>query len=179
MVFLAVSTSGANEFSADMLTKVDGQTMKGKIFIKGENSRVETEDSIVIYRQDKGVMWVLQPAEKIYMEMPLNMGQGMGQGMGPAPKTGIQMEGEVERKLIGKETVNGHPSEKYEVTAKHGTAKETFYQWIATDIDFPIKTQAADGSWSTEYKNIKKSVPGNILEIPPGYRKMSMPSFGR
>jgi hypothetical protein len=52
------------------------------------------------------------------------------------------------------------------------------YQWMATDINFPVKTAAVDGSWSMEYKDIKLgSQPDSLFELPAGYQKMSIPSM--
>lgn len=46
------------------------------------------------------------------------------------------------------------------------------FQWVAPGIIIPIKTVAADNSWVTEYKNIKKGrQPVWLFEIPKGYKK--------
>jgi len=169
MVMACASASFAVEFSADMTTRAEGETMKGKFYISGTNTRVETGESIVIYRQDKGVMWVLEPSEKVYFEMPIDMSD--------APRTSGRMEGEIERKLLGEETVNGYRTNKYRVTVKEGGSVESVYQWVAPDLDFPIKAEAVDGSWSTEYSNIRKSAPASLFEVPPGYEKMSVPGM--
>ena len=52
------------------------------------------------------------------------------------------------------------------------------YQWIATDINFPVKTASVDGSWTTEYKNIKMGgQPDDLFEVPDGYQKSTMPNM--
>jgi hypothetical protein len=49
---------------------------------------------------------------------------------------------------------------------------------MATDIKFPVKMAAVDGSWTMEYKNIKLgSQPASLFELPPGYNKMAVPSM--
>ena len=51
------------------------------------------------------------------------------------------------------------------------------YQWWATDINFPIKTEDVDGQWKQEYKNIKMGKQDDSLfEIPAGYKKFEMPA---
>lgn len=51
------------------------------------------------------------------------------------------------------------------------------HQWVATDIHFPIKTAAIDGSWSMEYRNIRMGPkPDSLFEIPKGYQKTTVPA---
>jgi hypothetical protein len=89
-----------------------------------------------------------------------------------------KVKGEVSRKKIGSETVNGHPTTKYEVTAKTDDKVTQIHQWWATDIHFPVKTAAVDGSWSMEYRDIKiGSQPDSLFEVPAGYKKMSIPGM--
>ena len=94
----------------------------------------------------------------------------------------VGVEGEVSRRLIGTETVNGHPAKKYEVTytdAGRPEKTERMYQWIASDINFPVKVAAVDGSWVVDYKNIKISAQADSLfEVPSDYQKVAMPGFG-
>jgi hypothetical protein len=73
VIFVLSSSSIAAEFSADLLLKQGGETMTGKVYVKRDKTRQEFvqqgQKQITIFRPDKGVMWVLMPAEKIYMEM--------------------------------------------------------------------------------------------------------------
>lgn len=169
----AASFSFALEFSADMVTKAGkGQEMSSKMYMKANKFRMEMKgaDSYSIVRQDKNLMWMMTPSQKMYMEMKVDPKQN--------PKVEEKVKGEVSRKLLGSETINGHPSKKYEVTYKEGKTEEKMYQWFATDIKFGIKSAAIDGSWSTEFKNIKMgSQPDSLFEVPAGYQKMSMPNI--
>ena len=109
--------------------------------------------------------------EKIYMELPFSLKnkQTMIEG---------KLEGETERKLIGKETIDGHPTEKYLITYTSGNKTDQIYQWLAKDINFPVKASAADGSWIQEFRNIKVgSQPDSLFEVPAGYQKMQMPEI--
>ena len=106
------------------------------------------------------------PSEKMYMEMPFDPQR--------APKTEIR--GEIERKHVGSEKIDGHPTEKYLITYKEGAKIEKIYQWWATDINFPIKSADINNKWVQEYKNIKmETQPDKLFEVPAGYSKMQMP----
>ncbi|HOW36097.1 MAG TPA: DUF4412 domain-containing protein [Candidatus Omnitrophota bacterium] len=160
----------AEDFSADMVSRSSAGTMSAKIFVSGEKSRMETPESIIIVRNDKKVSWIIMPSEKMYMEQPINMSQ--------APKASKNFDGEVERISLGAEVVNGQPAEKFKVTYIEGGRRMTVFQWLK-DGKFPIKIEAEDGSWSTEYKNISaKAQSADLFEIPAGYTKMSIPSMG-
>lgn len=165
-------TSMAIEFSADMVMTAEGHKMTGKMFAKGDLSRMEMTSEgqrmITIARSDKKVIWNLMPEENIYMEMPLNPKQ--------MPKT--EIKGEIDRKLVGSETIDGRPTNKYLITYKDGTATEKVYQWWATDINFPVKTVDVNNTWAQEFKNVKVgSQPNSLFEVPKGYQKMQIPGM--
>jgi hypothetical protein len=154
-----------------MITTTAGNSYSGKIYMKGDKIRTDTpgQSSYSIVRQDKNVMWLVTPDKKSYLEMPYDPTQ--------KPEAGEKVKGEVSRKLIGKETIDGHPTEKYLITSKDAGKTREHYQWVATDLNFPIKTAAVDGSYSVEYRNIKKSVSDSMFELPSGYQKMTIPAM--
>lgn len=155
----------AYDLSADSLLTENGERQKGTIDIKGDKYRIQRngESEYILLRHDKNVMWVVVPGEKVYVELPLDPKK--------TPKIQEKNPGEISRKLIGPEVVNNHPTNKFEITVKEGPKTETFYQWTATDLDFPIKTAAKDGEWSVEFSNIKTGVSDNVFDIPKGYQK--------
>jgi hypothetical protein len=160
------------ELSADMITRRGGeQPYTSKIYLKGEKYRMEMQGQhqYTIFRPDKNVMWLVMPDEKTFMEMPYNPNQKPG-----AVGT---FKGELNRKLVGSESIDNHPTQKYEVILKEGTKTERFYEWMATDINFPIKKVALDGSWSEEYKNILYSVSDSLFEAPADFKKITVPSI--
>jgi hypothetical protein len=172
IVLSFVTSALAVEFSADMVSTAHGQSTTSKIFAKDQKFRMEPKGAPTysIVRGDKQVTWLVMPDQKSYMEMKAEPGK--------EPKAEEKVRGEVSRKLVGAETVDGHPTQKYEVTYTEGGKTEKMYQWMATDIKFPVKMAAVDGSWTMEYKNIKMgSQPASLFEVPSGYKKMGMPSM--
>ena len=160
----------AMDFSADMISRVGQETMQSKIYVSEEKTRMEMPQMTTIIRHDKKVSWMLMPSEKMYMEHPIDPSK--------APKTAKNFDGEMERTSLGVEAVDGVQAEKFKVIYKEGKKIESVYQWIK-DGQIPVKVEAIDGSWSTEYKNISTATqPADLFEIPDGYTKMSMPSLG-
>jgi outer membrane lipoprotein-sorting protein len=169
--FLFSGTVSAFEFSADMIMTHEAGKTTSKMYYKPDKSRMEMkspEEMIVITRIDKKVVWNIMPSEKMYMEMPFSMKN--------KPMVDEKVEGEIERKYLGDETLDGHPTKKYLVTYKSGNKTDQVYQWFATDINFPVRTADVAGSWVQEFKNIKiVSQPDSLFEVPAGYKKFQMP----
>lgn len=173
-------TALALEFSADVVRKGMGGESTSKVYIKDKKVRMDSQAGPMgpgynIIRQDIKMMWMVSPAQKSYFEMPL---QGLAD-MSQQPQGDEKMPGEVSRKELGKEVVDGHPSIKYEITYTMGGQSHSVHQWIAQDLKLPVRTAAVDGSWSVEYKNINKGPqPDSLFEVPAGFQKASMPGFG-
>lgn len=168
----AVSQVHAVDFSADMVMTSAGHTNTSKIFVKDKKVRMEQQGHpmYTIVRGDKDVSWMVMTDQKAYMESRTDPAQ--------RPATEEKVRGEVSRKLIGNGTVDGRAAKKYEVTYKDGERTSKMYQWMASDIKFPVKTAAIDGSWTVEYRNIKMGgQPDSLFEVPAGYKKMAMPSM--
>lgn len=170
LTMLLAGTAFALEFSADTIMSSSGRVMKGKIFMKDKKIRTESQEQAGynIIRSDKNVMWMVMTSNKSYMEMKFDPSN--------KPKTDEKVPGEISRKKIGSEKIDGHPADKYEVTYTRQGNTSKIYQWMATDINFPVKTAAVDGSFTQEYKNIKiGGQPDSLFEVPAGYKKMTMP----
>lgn len=171
---LSVSSNAA-DFSADMINKSPMGNIKGKMFFKGGNFRQEImmggQKHITIFRKDKGVVWVLMPAQMMYMEMQA----GSRQNMPPADPDEIDKMGE--KKYLGEEKVNGYMCSKYRYTL-HDKSSGTAIYWISKKLNFPVKMEmdGQSGHMVMEYRNIcEKTVPASLFNIPDGYQKMSMP----
>ena len=174
---LIVSFSGnvlAIEFSADTITTMKGgQKVEGKMYFKPDKFRMDmktNENILMITRIDKKVVWNVMMKQKSYIEMPFDPET--------RPKVEEKYPGEIERKEVGRETIDGHPTIKYLITYKTDSKKNQVYQWLAKDISFPMKSAAVDGAWIQEFRNVRMaSQPDNLFEVPQGYTKIQMPQF--
>ncbi|QWR78179.1 DUF4412 domain-containing protein [Candidatus Magnetomonas plexicatena] len=178
--FAAVSY--AMDFSADVIFTGKGEKTESKMFFTKDKVRMDMstpEKMSSISRMDKKVSWIIFHDKKIYMESPMQDAaqNPMTGGKARKPMVDEKMDGEMSRKEVGTETIDGHSCTKYLITSKSGKKQEEIYQWMAKDIMFPVKTAAVDGSWTQEYKNIKTGSPSaDTFEVPSGYTKMQMPN---
>jgi hypothetical protein len=172
LVAVLAAPSAAYELSADMITKDGDQKQTGKLYVKGQKYRIEMKSGseYAIIRHDKNKSWIVMPEQKAYIEMPFD----------PKKTPAIEEKNfsSADRKLLGSETIDGRRTNKYHVRAGEAGEDNSFYQWVASDLNFPIKTAAINGSWSIEYQNITTSVPDSLFEIPDNYEKIAMPAKG-
>jgi len=171
ILFIFISgTALAIDFSADTITTTGQFKTSGKIYFTDDKFRMDMkspQNMTMITRRDRKVVWNVMHDQKMYMEMPLRDEN--------RPQVEREFEGEIERKLLGKETIDGHPTEKYLITYMVENSTQQVYQWWATDINFPIKTEDVDGQWRQEYKNINMGKQADSLfEVPAGYKKFDV-----
>jgi len=83
------------------------------------------------------------------------------------------MDGELAREEIGSETLDGHPTILYQVTVRHEGKDEIYYQWLATDIRFPLKLARKDGSWVVEYRHVRlRPVAEALFQLPVNFQPL-------
>jgi hypothetical protein len=159
----------ALEFTADRITKIDGRTGKANIYYRDNMWRIEHHTmgpvNVSIVRKDKQVVWLLLSRMKHFKTLPYSADQDL--------MVTEKMDGEVSREEIGQETREGHPTILYEVVTKHGERTEAYYQWLATDIHFPMKLAKKDGSWIVEYQHVKlRSVTDYLFQLPLNFQPL-------
>ena len=121
--------------------------------------------NVSIVRKDKQVVWLLLSRLKHFKTMPYSPEQDL--------RVSEMLDGEVSRQEIGTEVREGHPTILYEVTTKQGEEVEVYYQWIATDIHFPMKLARKDGSWIVEYQHVKlRSVSDYLFNLPVNFQPL-------
>ena len=158
----------AKDFSADVIGQSEEGAFEGKMYVQGKNVRMEMAQMVTITRVDQKVVWMIMPSEGMYMEHPIKPRDVIASGTA----------GEVERKPLGQEAVNGKPADKFEVTYDYEGERSSVYEWVDPSLGMPVKIAAVDGSWSMEYRNIQTGPQEeSLFEIPDGYQKFAMPSM--
>jgi hypothetical protein len=162
-------TTSALEFIAVQTTQIDGQTRQASIYYRDEMWRVEHNDmgpvNVTIVRKDKGLVWLLLSRTNQFKTVPFN-------NKAHAPQVTERLEGEVSREAIGREILHGHPTTVYRITVKTvegGTA--VYYQWLATDIRFPLRLARKDSDWLTEFTNVRLThLSNSLFRLPRNYQ---------
>lgn len=157
------------EFTADQVTKIDGKSHKANVYYRDTMWRIEHRTTgpvnVSIVRKDKQVVWLLLSRMKHFKTIPYSPEQDL--------RVSEQLEGEVSRQEIGTEVREGHPTILYEVTTQHGEQIDVYYQWVATDIHFPMKLAKKDGSWIMEYQHVRlRRVPDDLFNLPVNFQPL-------
>jgi len=159
----------ALEFTADQVIKIDGKTRKAYIYYRDAMWRIEHHTmgpvNVSIVRKDKQVVWLLLSRMKHFKTVPYSPEQDL--------MVKERLEGEVSREEIGTEMREGHPTILYEVRTKQGERVDEYYQWLASDIHFPMKLAKKDGSWIVEYHHVKmRSVSDYLFNLPVNFQPL-------
>ena len=145
----------AAEFSAEMIQKMAGQTMTGKIYVKGTKMRIEMNTPggpvVTIALPDVGKSLMLQTGSKMYMEMSIDASSSIPN------MTETDCEKIADKNHLGSEKVNGYDCDKYEIVY-HDSSMGKLTQWFSKRLNYPIKMiyKGPQGEVITEYKKIKE-----------------------
>jgi hypothetical protein len=178
LLFTGVPASAAGlpepkvEYSADSVMETEEATITSKVYQAAGKKRIEQRAAggrqIMILRQDRQVMWLLMPDERMYMEHAL--------------KESDDPEAlDIETTVVGPDVVDGRPATKYKTIARRPDGlKLGGFTWITADgIPMKMDLLAIEGSTKTRMKMELKNVatgkldPG-LFEVPAGYRKLAL-----
>ena len=158
------------------MTIKDGERLvPGRIFVQDGKMRQEFSDAegqtVTIVRPDKKVVWIILPWERAYTEMTLKP---------KLPGQFIQIPPDaLGKRLVGKDTLNGWETEKYEFSVRVGRSPERQTVWLATKLGAPVKMVSKERNFSIEYQSIREGVQADrLFELPPGYKKLDPAGFG-
>lgn len=162
----------AAEFSAQVVTRFQGEETRGKVYVKGNRIRQEFPSGggtkIIIYNADTKLAWMVMPERQMYLEMPIT--DEITRSLMQAAKDQAQM------KPLGSETVNGYSTNKYETAFRLNGGELRHHIWIAKRLGLIIKVDSLDKTFSREYREIKEGeVPEALFAPPADYQKMRLP----
>lgn len=153
---------GKSRVEMDM-AKMKGAGVEGSI---EQMKQMGMDRTVMISLPSEGKTIMAYPGAGGYCEMPIAGADPKGKGKEP----------KVEKKEVGKETIDGHSCVKFEMTVTvDGSKPVKSTVWEATDLKgFPIQCQMESGGMTTTmlYKDIKMGKPdAKLFEPPAGCKK--------
>jgi hypothetical protein len=141
----------ALDFSAERIVKNGESVVTAHVNAKDDRWRFEYAQpqggaSIMIVRMDKQHSWLILSKRRQYLEIPI-----VADHLLMVSET---MDGEVSREFVGDETLNGYPTELFEVTVAEGGHTQQYYRWVTKAQRFPLKTMSKRGTWSEEFRRV-------------------------
>ncbi len=147
-------------------TEVDMSKMKGMEMSPDQAAMLKQmgmERVISLTRPDKKAVYIVLPAVQACVSVPMPKAEAGGTGT----------ESKLEKTVLGKETLDGHPCEKSKVIMTDGGGKREALVWNAADLkDFPIQIQTTEkgDTFFFRYKDIEFAKPdAQLFELPAGY----------
>ena len=147
----SVDRAIALDFSAERIVKNGESVITAHVNAKNDRWRFEYTHpqrgaSIMIVRMDKQHSWLILSKRRQYLEVPIATDHLL--------TVTEKMEGEVSREFVGDETLNGHPTELFEVTVAEQGETRQYYRWVTKAERFPLKTVSKQGKWSEEFRRL-------------------------
>jgi len=186
-----VSAVLAAEFSATMTQSAPNQEeMTSRLYVKGDAMREETsikgQERIRIHDKSDHIMWLLNPAEKQYVEFAGQPASAAGGPVEPPlpdePGSPCQQASSgLQCTRLGVETINGRQAEKWRFVATGkgpGQQATQWTEWFDKELRIPIRGEGPSGV-VRELSDIEVAPqPADLFTIPPGYEKIEMPQRG-
>jgi hypothetical protein len=158
----------ALELVAERVTRIDGQSRRDNIYYRDNMWRVEHNApglvNVMIVRKDKGLVWLL--LSQVGLFKTVNYEEEY------ARLVSERLNGETARETIGTGQLDGHPTTIYRITVATGGGKtEVYYQWFATDLQFPLRLARKDVDWLVEYAHVHVThISDFMFLLPRSYR---------
>jgi len=170
MVVGCLKDTNTLTFSADMVHSLNNRTMEGKIFVKGNEYRMDIvengEELSILVDRASGKQKVVVHSQKLVQEY-LNTSE---KSLNNNPFENFKYQLEISSAdTIGSEIINGYECTKIEV---YDDNKKMLSAWIADTLNWPIKVKTAGTpSKDVTLNNIKEGVvvKGNLFKMPEGY----------
>jgi hypothetical protein len=141
----------AFDFSAEWIVKSGKKAVTAHVNAKDDRWRFEFAQpqggaSIIIVRMDRQSSWLILSRRRQYLELPIADEHRLA--------VSETMEGELSREFVGDQTLNGYPTELFEVTVAENGESRQYYRWVTKVQRFPVKTVSKQGKWSEEFRHL-------------------------
>ena len=163
----------ALDFSAERIVKSGKSVVTAHINAKDDRWRFEFAQpqggaSIIIVRMDRQSSWLILSRRRQYLELPIADEHRLA-----VTET---MEGELSREFVGDQTLNGYPTELFDVTVAENGETRQYYQWVTKVQRFPVKTVSKQGKWSEEFLHLIFTEQSPYLfELPQRLDRANLP----
>jgi uncharacterized protein DUF4412 len=166
------------DYSADRIVETEAGTFDGKVYFTKDKERMETNaqgmQSVMIFRRDQQLGWMLMPAQRMYQKLDLRRAQ---------EQSGTKPSDQITITEVGAEAVEGHDATKYKMLMKDGSGGGFIWitqEGIPVKMDFLGKSGRDKTRMTVTLTNLTIGDQDPALFEPPAdYKAMpSFPGFG-
>ncbi|MEJ2306398.1 MAG: DUF4412 domain-containing protein [candidate division WOR-3 bacterium] len=163
-------------FTADMVQKINARRIEGKIFVKGDEYRMDikenNEELSILVNSKSGKHTVLVHSQKVASEYLATGSKSLSnnpfENLNYLFKRGSS-------DTIGSEIINGYECTKIEV---FNDRKKLLTAWVSDSLNWPLKiVTEVNPSKDVELSNIKEQevVKASLFKVPDGYKVSLLP----
>lgn len=169
MFFTCSSNSTAEGFTADMIQKIGNETIEGKLFVKGNQYRMdlteEGEKLSILVDDESGKTTIVIHSQKSAQEIASSSLQSLSNNPFESYKTLLEKYSSKEK---GSETIDGYKCKEIEIYEED---QDLMTAWVSEKLDWPLKISLKrQPPWETELKNIEvKDLKEDLFQVPKGY----------
>lgn len=153
-------------------TRIEQRYFQHSGTVNRMESELRGEQSIMILRADRKLMWTVLPSKRMVMELTFDSGAVPGDG----PELPSH-DHWVDVRELGREAVHGVPATKYFVAAADDDGSRTQgHVWIS-DHGIPVRMDLASGKQRTHMELRDLAVgpqPASLFEPPADYQKFAV-----
>ena len=166
--------AGARDFSAERIVKSGKTTVTAHVNAKDDRWRLEfaqpqREANVIIVRVDRDTAWLILSKRRQYLEVPIAKEHRLA--------VNEKMEGDLSREFVRVQTLDGYPTELFEVTVAENGGPRQYYQWVTKLERFPVKTVSKQGNSSEEYRHLIFTEQSSVLfELPQRLDRANPPA---
>jgi hypothetical protein len=176
----------ASEFSADIVSRDAAGLAIGaaaKLYVSNHKVRIETPEAaagFLLIDADAGTAHFVRPAQQVFMDakqsslltqifVPVDVKDPCRRWQAAASNAGVpNAGGEWRCERIDDELIGDRRATLYRVASAQSASR----RWIDSDLEFPVRLLAADGTTiALEHIRIEAQ-PAGLFDIPPGFRKL-------
>jgi hypothetical protein len=175
----------ASEFSADIVSRDAAGTVIGavaKLYVRNHMVRIETPEvsgGFLLINGDAGTAQFVRPAQQLFMEakqssrltqifVPVDTKEPCRQWHAAASNAGVASAvGEWRCQRNEDDIIDGRPVLQFRVSSPVSPSSR---RWIDSDLEFPVKLLASDGTTIALEHILVEAQPANRFAIPPGFR---------
>jgi hypothetical protein len=163
-------------YSATRLMEAEGQRLEQRYYHKNmrtnrADSELKGQQSSMIVRMDRNVVWIVSPPQKMYMEISMQDPQARGLDVPDNDRIS-------EYSFVASEDIHGVRASKFKVVARDAQGGAVSgYLWISDADKILVKMDLSEGKQRAvmELKDLQVAAqPDELFEPPAGFQKMAI-----